>query len=37
MKTIILLMLYAALSGCATVPVPELNIKCTVGITKNDD
>lgn len=41
MKTTILLMLCAALcaalSACATVPVPELNIKCTVGITKNDD
>ena len=37
MKTIILLMLCAALSACATLPAPELNIKCTVGITKNDN
>lgn len=37
MKTTILLMLCAALSACATLPVPELNVKCTIGIAKHDE
>lgn len=37
MRTIIVILLCIAYSGCAAVPVPELNIKCTVGVTKHDD
>jgi len=37
MKAMFLILVCIAFSGCATVPVPELNIKCTVGITKNDE